>query len=276
MSSILGAFAIIAVCLFGRVSSVPCGCPTPTEFSNVILQACNACPTIVVSAPSQTITVTEYSLTSSSIYCPTLGTYTCPTGVIVPTTAPCYATWVASCTLQCELAYTDFIAPTTGCVADLSIYINDVCIESGTTQWPPSPPSPTGAVSPTSNSNGANSPSSAIPTPSGMSPSSNIPQPASSAPSNGNMATGLFPTKTAALRYAPFVLSTPLPSGRASWMRDNAAKLAPKLLKNICLPGSHDSGTYGLNRQVVNLNGEGVLIAKFVNYLSVSSPPISA
>ena len=51
----------------------------------------------------------------------------------------------------------------------------------------------------------------------------------------------LFPTKSVALAYPDFVLTTPLPA-RSSWMQDNANKLIAKPLKSLCLPGSHDSG----------------------------------
>jgi hypothetical protein len=73
-------------------------------------QLCTDCPTTVVSAPDQTCTLTEFSFTSSSIYCPTIGTYSCPTGVIIPTTAPCYQTWTVACTIERVLPYSDFIS----------------------------------------------------------------------------------------------------------------------------------------------------------------------
>jgi hypothetical protein len=236
-----------------------CLAPVPTttpEFPKVI-QLCIDCPTTVVSSPQQTCTLTELTTTSSAIYCPTLGTYSCPTGIIVPTAAPCYETWTASCTIERVRQYSEFIDASNDnpVEVDVSIYVNGVCIETTTGQWPPTGGSSSGnAPSPTSDQQS-----------SAQAPSSQI-----TGTSNTNSINvsgwSTFPTKTASLLAYPHASPPP---NRATWMRDNADKIKNKPLKSICLPGSHDSATYGLTRQISNLNGDGKYLALFINSVAV-------
>lgn len=257
-------FAGIAPLFFDLISAHPLQClaPVPTttaEFPKVI-QLCIDCPTTVVSSPQQTCTLTELTTTSSTIYCPTLGTYSCPTGIIVPTAAPCYETWTASCTIERVLQYSDFIDASNDNLVevDVSIYVNGVCIQTTTGQWPPNA---TGegnlgnALSPTS-----------VQQSSAPNPSSQI---ISASNTNSINVSGwsTFPTKTASLLAYPHASPPP---NRATWMRDNADKIKNKPLKSICLPGSHDSATYGLTRQISNLNGDGKYLALFINSVAVN------
>lgn len=255
------SLSLAAIYLFINLTSAhPLQCPAPVpttsaaEFPKVI-QLCPDCPTTVISSPQQTCTVTELTTTSSTIYCPTLGTYSCPTGLILPTAVPCYQTWTASCTIERVLQYSDFIGASSDNLAeiDVSIYVNGVCIETTTEQWPPIATRNGMSRTPVQQS-------------SDQAPSSQITNVSVSNTVTTVSGWSTFPTKTASLLAYPHASPPP---NRATWMRDSADKIKNKPLKSICLPGSHDSATYGLTRQISNLNGDGKYLALFINSVAV-------
>jgi len=99
----------------------PCHCQNvettqslAAQFIPVTAQSCVQCPTTTVTTLSQILSLTEITVTSSTIYCPTSGTYTCPTGTIIPASVPCYNTWSASCTIERALPYSDYVLATAG------------------------------------------------------------------------------------------------------------------------------------------------------------------
>ena len=263
------ALFLAAVVSLGRVSTAlparQCKKPDATQslnpsFAPITLQLCAQCPTTTVSALLQMLELTEITVTSSALYCPTSGTYTCPTGKIVPTSVPCYSEWSATCTIERALPYSDYTVATAGSIVtvDTNVYVSGVCIESGSQTWMVTA---TG-INPFSAANSFPAVNS-LPASSPASTSSGQLQ------ANSSAAPGyLFPTKSASLAYPEFPLSSSSPN-RATWMHDNAAKLKDKTLKSICLPGSHDSATYGLTQEISNLNGQGKYIARFLNSIKV-------
>ena len=281
--------ALFLVSIFCNLSTAhPCQCHNvaqiqalTTQFSPVTVQLCAQCPTMTVSAPSQILTLTEITVTSSTFYCPTLGIYICPTGTIIPTSVPCYNSWSASCTIERALPYSDYLVGATGGVitVDSEVYVSGVCVESGSQPWP-APTSGANLVDSMSNTaprSGPGYPSMAGGYTASPLSSSRASIPASAASSSlrsiasaiSSAAPGyIFPTKSSSLLYPNFVLSSSLPN-RATWMHDNADKLKDKALKSICLPGSHDSATYGLTREISNLNGQGKYLVRFLNTVKV-------
>ncbi len=63
-----------------------------------------------------------------------------------------------------------------------------------------------------------------------------------------------------------------------TWMADNALLLSPKPLRNICLVATHDSGTYNLSNNVVNIDSYGPPFTTIYNCLdavaSVTGQPL--
>ena len=141
MSILRLSLFLVSLASFSRVSIAhPYQCdevnPTQswtTQFVPVTVQPCDQCPTITVSAMSEVLTLTEMSVTSSSIYCPTPGTYTYPIGTIVPTSVPCYSDWSAYCTIERALPYSDYVIASAGgtVTVDTNVYVKGICIRSG-------------------------------------------------------------------------------------------------------------------------------------------------